>query len=296
MLNKIQTSFRIQDLEVLSGIKAHTIRIWEKRYGLLKPQRLGRNIRVYSLLDLQRMLNVVLLKDQGFKVSELAKLEDSELEKLVKSNSIDRTPPSFYQKSYLVSMFTLDTSFFQETYKQQLATESFEEIFIGTFVPLLNYIGILWQSKGLIPAHEHFLSNLIYQKIAANTEDCQVRVKGEGPVNVLFLPAGEIHELGLMYLSYHLKCQGERVVYLGRDIPSEDLLAVNTQFKEINWICAFVIDRTEEEKFEFVQEIELLLKETENTCAIIGSAWSEVLSEVDHDAISFFEGFDEMIR
>ena len=294
MINKIQNSFSIQDLEVLSGIKAHTIRIWEKRYGLLNPTRLNRNIRVYNLSDLQKILNVSFLLNFKYKISELSKLTDTELGKISKSISLEKLTNNYHINSLIVSMFSYDDQLFEATYINQTETLSFAEIFIQTYVPLLNHVGFLWQTNGIRPTHEHFISNLIYQKILLNIAELPDTQIDSTQVNVLFLHDGEIHELGLLFHMYLLKLSGRRTVYLGRDIPTEDLFSINSQFHNINWICSFVINRTEEEKNKFVTEIERLLEHNKNTFSVIGKTWSNYSTINFKDRITFHEGFEQL--
>ena len=294
MINKIQNSFRIQDLEVLSGIKAHTIRIWEKRYNLLNPARLNRNIRVYSILDLQKILNVSLLLGYKYKISELSKLSEKELEQKAQSISLEQLTNNYHINSLIVSMFSYDDQLFEATYLNQTETLSFSEIFIQTYLPLLNHIGILWQTNGIRPAQEHFISNLIYQKVLLNIAETQEVQTNSKQVNILFLPKGEVHELGLLFQMYRLKLSGRRTVYLGGDIPTEDLFSINSQFHNINWICSFVINRTEEEKNKFVTEIERLLEHNKNTCSVVGKIWSDYSTTKFKDRITFHEGFEQL--
>lgn len=295
MINKIKNSFSIQDLEILSGIKAHTIRIWEKRYGMFNPTRLNRNIRVYSLYDLQKILNVSLLLSYNYKISELSKLADVELARKSKLISEKKLPGNYYINTLIVSMFTLDDALFEEVYVSQTKILSFKEMFIGTYVPLLDHIGVLWQTNGVNPAQEHFITNLIYQKIALNIATVP-KVKSDGkPVNILFLPEGEIHEIGLYFLTYCLKLSGERTIYLGRDIPAEDLDSINSQFQHIHWICAFTIIKTDEEKEAFVAMMKALLLHSRNTCSVIGNIWKNYTTPDRPDSLMFYERFDQFI-
>ena len=295
MINNIQNTFNIQDLEILSGIKAHTIRIWEKRYGLLNPTRLNRGIRAYSILELQKILNVSLLLKHNYKISELSKLVDVELEKKARTISLEKINSNYYTNSLIISMFSLDEELFEDVYKENIAKASFREVFIYTYIPLLKHIGILWQTNGIKPANEHFISNLIYQKIALNISELNIPVNQSKRVNVLFLPEGEIHEIGLLYMLYHLKLTGEKTIYLGRSIPIENLYDIKSQFQEINWICSFVIDRTEDEKVEFISQMKQLLLHTKNTTNIVGKIWAKQSATYASKQISFHQGFDELI-
>ena len=153
-MNNVKKSFSIRDLENLSGIKAHTIRIWEKRYELLSPERTSTNIRTYSLASLQKLLNITLLYNNGYKISKIAKLQEADIP--------------------LISMINFDLSLFQNTYSSLLSEKSFRDIFWEYFIPLLNELGLLWQTDTISPAHEHFITNLIKQKIYTSTEKLQL--------------------------------------------------------------------------------------------------------------------------
>jgi len=192
-------------------------------------------------------------------------------------------------------MFSLDDNLFEETYLAQNKKMNFNEIFKGTYIPLLNYIGVLWQTKGVKPSQEHFISNLIYQKIALNIASIPKPKTQTKRVNVLFLPEGEVHEIGLFFLMYHLKMIGERTIYLGSNIPTDDLIDIKSQFQEINWICYFLTGRTDEEKIAFVEEMEGLLLNTRNTCRVVGNFWGNYSAPNLAENITFYEGFEQLI-
>jgi methanogenic corrinoid protein MtbC1 len=295
MINKIQNTFTIQDLELLTGVKAHTIRIWEKRYNLLQPTRLNRNIRLYQLSDLQKILNVSLLYRHNHKISGIANYSDRELSNKAKAIALDDVTNSYHINSLIVSMFTFSESLFEEVYQQQSEKQNFENIFVNTYLPLLNHIGVLWQTDSLQPAHEHFISNLIYQKISLNIAAIESKNIKVNNVHVLFLPDGEIHELGLLFLNYHLKLNGNKVIYLGRDVPIENLADINSRFNEITWVTNFIIDKSIEDKTAFINGIQELLAHTNNKCFIIGNVWKSFPQENLSNSICFYDGFEEVI-
>ncbi len=294
-MNNIQNAFTIQDLEILTGIKAHTIRIWERRYDLLNPARLNRNIRLYELPDLQKILNVSLLYKHDYKISKLSKLSDKELAEEAKAIALDGVSNNYQINSLIVSMFTLDEALFQEVYLQQIKKSTFEEIFIHTYLPLLNHIGVLWQTEALRPAHEHFISNLIYQKIILHTASIKAGSSTNGHMHILFLPNGEMHEIGLLFLNYYLKRKGEKTIYLGRSVPIENLFYLNSQFKKITWVSSFLIDKPLDEKEKWISDIGELLLDTKNNCLVIGRIWKEFSERSSSSQISFFESFGDII-
>ena len=294
-MNKIKDTFTIQDFEILTGIKAHTIRIWEKRYNILTPSRINRNVRVYSLSDLQKILNISLLYNNNYKISKIAKLSDALLSEEAKTVALSDFSNNYEINSLLLCMYTFDENLFQNTYLKLLKKDSFIEIFSNTYIPLLNHLGLLWQTNSIKPAHEHFISNLIYQKIALNTAALPNIETTEEPVNVLFLPFGEIHDLGLFFLNYYLKLKGERTVYLGKSIPFDNLFYVNSQIKSITWITYFMLDTSTEEKTMFLGNVEKLITNNKNTSVIVGNIWDDFSKENKNKKIIFKTSLQDLI-
>ena len=294
-MNKIKDTFTIQDFEILTGIKAHTIRIWEKRYNLLSPSRINRNVRVYSLSDLQKILNISLLYKNNYKISKIAKLSVDLLSKEAKTVALSDFSNNYEINSLLLCMYTFDENLFQNTYLKLLEKHSFIEIFSDTYIPLLNHLGLLWQTDSIKPAHEHFISNLIYQKIALNISALPNKETSNEPVNVLFLPFGEIHDLGLFFLNYYLKLKGKKTVYLGKSIPFDNLFYVNSQIKNITWITYFMIDTTTEEKTMFLDNVEKLVSDNNNTSIIVGNIWDDFSKKNKNKKMFFKTSLQDLI-
>ena len=294
-MNKIKDTFTIQDFEILTGIKAHTIRIWEKRYNILTPSRINRNVRVYSLSELQKILNISLLYKNNYKISKIAKLSDDLLSEEAKTVALSDFYNNYEINSLLLCMYSFDENLFQNTYLKLSKKDSFIEIFSNTYIPLLNHLGLLWQTNSIKPAHEHFISNLIYQKIALNTAALPNIETTKEPVNVLFLPFGEIHDLGLFFLNYYLKLKGERTVYLGKSIPFDNLFYVNSQIKSITWITYFMLDTSTEEKTMFLDNVEKLVSNNKNTSVIVGNIWDDFSKENKNEKIIFKTSLQDLI-
>ena len=295
LMNKIKDTFTIQDFEILTGIKAHTIRIWEKRYNILTPSRINRNVRVYSLSELQKILNISLLYKNNYKISKIAKLSDDLLSEEAKTVALSDFSNNYEINSLLLCMYTFDENLFQNTYLKLLKKDSFIEIFSNTYIPLLNHLGLLWQTNSIKPAHEHFISNLIYQKIALNIAALPNIERTNEPVNVLFLPFGEIHDLGLFFLNYYLKLKGERTVYLGKSIPFDNLFYVNSQIKSITWITYFMLDTSTEVKTMFLDNVEKLVSNNKNTSVIVGNIWNDFSKENKNEKIIFKTSLQDLI-
>ena len=247
-LNIIKEYFSIKDLENLSGIKAHTIRIWEKRYGLLSPERTDTNIRYYSLDALQKLLNVSLLNNNGHKISKIAQMPEDKIPVAVREMIVKKGVNNYTINSFKLAMLNFDYKLFNVTYNQLLVQKSFREIFLTIFVQLLEDIGLLWQSKTITPAHEHFVSNLIKQKIHLHIENLQLQVpEKNNKVFVLFLPLNEIHELGLLYLHLEFLLHGYPSIYLGQSVPVENLKDLQNVHDNITYVSYFTVFPSEDE-------------------------------------------------
>lgn len=220
----IKQNFSIKDLEHLTGVKAHTIRIWEKRYRILEPQRTQTNIRTYDIHDLQKILNVTFLNSHGYKISRISKLNEAEIISLVKEVAASTSVQSRALNAFKIAMLNFDRVLFEQTYKELKETRDFRAIFHQIFLPLLDEIGILWQTAAINPVHEHFLAALIKQKVYENIamlEDKQDQIEDE--LFVLFLPENEIHDLGLLFLNYELNFHRRRTIFLGPSLPLNNM-------------------------------------------------------------------------
>jgi len=188
-MNTIQTVFSIKDLENLTGIKAHTIRIWEKRYNLLEPERSDTNIRSYNLGSLRKLLNINFLNTHGFKISKIAALEESDIAVKVREMSFLGNVEKHAFNAFKLSMLNFDQVLFYNTYNQLLEEKSFREIFYEIFVPIIQDLGLLWQTHTITPAHEHFITVHIRQKILIHIERLQsLNPRPDAKTFVLFLP------------------------------------------------------------------------------------------------------------
>ena len=269
-LNNIRQEFTIKDLENISGVKAHTIRIWEKRYNLLTPKRTDTNIRLYSNKNLEKLLNIVLLNNNNFKISKIAKMSEEELISQCKEMAINFLHKDEAINSFKLAMFSFDTVLFNETYDKLLLKMTFREVFKDVFIPFLEHIGLLWHTDTLIPAYEHFVSNLITQKIQINTEKITSKTYKSPKTYVLYLPENEIHELGLLYLNYELNLKGNNTIYLGQSLPFDNLNHFLKSKNEYCIITYMTIMPYDSKVKEYFKEADALLKESEAQFIAIG--------------------------
>jgi methanogenic corrinoid protein MtbC1 len=265
-MNNVKNVFSIKDLENISGIKAHTIRIWEKRYNVLEPMRSDTNIRYYNLVNLQKLLNITLLHDHGYKISRIAKFTEQQIPEAVREIISEKSVKSHAISSFKMAMLNFDQSLFFKTYDTLLSEKSFREVFHEVFIPLMNEIGLLWQSETITPAHEHFITYLIKQKLLINTEKLQVlQPTNDEKVFVLYLPSNEIHELGLMYLNYEVLHQGYRSIYLGESIPLDNLKDLKKYFNNVTFISYLTVEPNKDEINHYIKAINDEVLNDENT-------------------------------
>ncbi|MGI8638265.1 MAG: MerR family transcriptional regulator [Segetibacter sp.] len=215
-------AFTIKDLENLSGVKAHTIRIWEHRYNFLKPQRTDTNIRYYSNDELKTVLNIALLNKYGFKISHINKMNQTEINQKLIALSRQYAQQEWIVNQLISYMVDLDLDFFEQILANEIEAKGVEKTINEIIFPFLEKIGILWLTDNINPAQEHLVTNIIRQKILVGIETCVSQIKSE-KVALLFLPEGEFHELGLLYVYYLLKSRGVKVLYLGADVPLIDV-------------------------------------------------------------------------
>ncbi|WP_034040947.1 MerR family transcriptional regulator [Wocania ichthyoenteri] len=277
-MNNIQINFSIKDLENLTGIKAHTIRIWEKRYNLLSPNRTETNIRNYSLTSLQKLLNISYLNNNGLKVSKIANLKEEEIPIKVREIASRAKVEDHAINALKMAMINFDQVLFYSTYNNLLENKTFSEIFYTVFLPLLNEIGLLWQTSTITPAHEHFLSIHIKQKILLNIERLQsLEPKPKSKTFVLFLPENEIHDIGLLFVNYQLRSKGYHTIFLGESVPMDSLINLLEFFDNITFVSYFTVYPEAENIQNYINKFnELLLKNTSSDFRILGSKLSSV--------------------
>jgi DNA-binding transcriptional MerR regulator len=217
--------YSIKDLENLSGIKAHTLRIWEQRYGILNPIRTETNIRTYSDEELKRVLNIALLQDKGgFKISAIANMSEAEMASHILHLSESQFDFPDQIQALTLAMMDLDEAKFQLLTKNMIQAHGFESYMLDVIYPFMRRLGTLWLSGSVGPAQEHFISHLIRQKLVASIDAQDLSLKPDAKKFLLYLPEGELHEIGLLFANYVFRARKHSVVYLGQSLPYEELL------------------------------------------------------------------------
>ncbi|NLJ06096.1 MAG: MerR family transcriptional regulator [Sphingobacteriales bacterium] len=237
---KTKVSYSIKDLERLTGIKAHTIRIWEKRYHILNPDRKPTNIRQYQDEDLKKILNVAILNQSGIKISKIAGNSDKKIAEMVEALKVSSQAHQIRINSLVKAMIDLNEDDFLKVLNDSSLQYGFETTVIELIFPFLDKVGVLWQTGNILPVHEHFISNLIRQKLIVAIDNIVLdKSKIKGTI-LMFLPEGEYHEFGLLFYYYLSKKHNFNVFYMGQSSPYNDILSVSEKIKPDRIITAFV--------------------------------------------------------
>jgi len=212
-------TYSVAQVEALTGIKAHTLRIWERRYDFLTPERTPTNIRFYSDDQLKKLLNFGILVKNGYRVSKLGKMTDEEVylevEKVLSDPSSEMNDE---MKGLTLCMLEMNEEEFDNIFERQVIRKGFLKTITEVIYPFLQYVGVLWTTNKAMVAQEHYISNLIKQKLISAIERLAIPPK-DAPSIVLFLLEGEEHEIGLLLASFMAKSMGWKIYYLGQAVP-----------------------------------------------------------------------------
>ncbi len=216
--------YSIKDIEQLSGIKAHTIRIWEQRYSIVVPQRTPSNIRYYTEEDLKHILNIALLNRNGYKISKIAKMSAGEIIDKVRSISKLSQDHSTQLDALTLAMIDMNEYDFDRIIRDNTERYGFEHVMIEIILPFLEKLTILWMTGSTTPAQENFITFLIRQKIIAATDSIQLGPTSvSAPKSLIYLPEGDNQELSILFLQYMMRARGISTIYLGTDVPLDNI-------------------------------------------------------------------------
>jgi MerR family transcriptional regulator, light-induced transcriptional regulator len=296
-MNNVKSVFSIKDLENISGIKAHTIRIWEKRYKILEPVRSSTNIRNYDLSNLQKLLNIVLLHDYGYKISRIAENSSEKIELLVREIVTEKSIKNHAISSFKMAMMNFDQALFLKTYSDFLSEKTFRDIFYEVIIPLMEEIGLLWQAGTVSPAQEHFISHLIKQKLLLNTEQLQIiEPTKNDKVFVLYLPENEIHELGLMYLNYEILFHGYKTIFLGESVPISCLKDMKNYFDDIIYVGYLTVQPTKDDLNKYIREMDTELLDGTSQVWFLGRMVEHINTSSLPPRFSVFTSISEVVN
>ena len=285
-------SFTIKDLENLSGIKAHTIRIWEQRYQFLKPSRTGTNIRFYSNEELKKVLNIALLNKYGYKISHIDKMADAELKEKILSLAPLQAQQERIVNDLIQCMVDLDMDELENILDKYIMARGIERTITQIIFPFLEKIGILWLTNHINPAQEHLVTNIIRQKLIVGIEGIATSLKVNKTV-LLFLPEGEYHELGLLFMYYLLKSRGVTVIYLGANVPLNDVDYV-VKLKKPTYLYSHLT--TIGQNFNLDRFIANITKKFAGTPIIISGLLTQSYEKKIPPHINFKKSFQEVME
>ncbi len=294
----MSASFSIKDLENICGIKAHTIRIWEKRYHLLSPERTDTNIRTYNMESLKKLLNVSFLVNCGYKISRISKLNPEEIDQYLKSIVSDQTVVDKTFNNMKLAMFNFSNHLFNETFNEANERFSFNEVFFNIFIPFLNEIGMLWQSNTINSTHEHFITSHIKQKLWTQINLLQQNKSNNGKTYVLFLPEGETNDLCLLFINNLLLDKGYRTIYLGSNISKEYLNTLSDLQDDLVFISYFTVAPHVDDVNVYIEEFKTKICSPNNhQLWVMGRIIKEVALPVDMNmkVIHSFEDMQKLI-
>ena len=254
-----ESVYSIKDLAGFSGVKAHTIRMWEQRYNLLEPTRTDTNIRRYAEADLKKLLNVSLLCQLGYKISHIAHMADEEINKTLLEQAGKQAGDAEVLNVLKICTINFDERLFYSAVDGYLESHDMFDLFKRIYIPFLNQVGLMWQANSICPAHEHFVSNLIRQQVAGALNDMRGAVPTSDQTFVLFLPSGEMHELSLLMLQYLMRNAGHRSIYLGQSVPAEDLQQLLAKMCGVHFVSIFTAHSSTTNKSKYLDKLSDLL-------------------------------------
>lgn len=247
--------YSISDLEKLTGIKAHTIRIWEKRYSIISPERTDTNIRFYSIIDLQRLLNISFLNKHGFKISLISGMSDSEVKSQVARISEEPGADDGNLSDLIRATNDLDEDRFEKILNGSILKLGFEQAFQSLVFPLVEKINLLWQIGKISACQERFVNNLIRNKLVVAVDGMAGQTRFERDHFLLYLPSGQYDEINLMFANYLLRREGHQVVYLGPSIPVEHLKSLSNRQIIGNIVVSINTGYTDKELTSYTEKL-----------------------------------------
>lgn len=293
-MSQIKQHFSITDLENFSNIKAHTIRIWEKRYNLFSPTRNENSMaRTYDLEDLKKILNVVFLNNLGYKISKIAALKDTEIHTKIVENLHQDSTNTGIVNNFKISMLDFNKKLFNETFENLRKKYSFVEVYVQFFIPLLTEIGYLWQANAINSTHEHFISYLIIQKIKQETAKVEDNFESN-TMYVLFLAENEFHEVSILFINYYLNLNQKNTLYLGQTIITNDIFVLNKKFEKICFITNITHQTGKDQIQQFIDNFfDKNIKNTQNIFVLTNNLFER--KEEKEGKIQKFQNVKEML-
>ena len=291
----MKSKYSIKDLERLSGIKAHTIRIWEQRHNIIEPKRTDTNIRFYEDADLKRLLNVSFLVHEGVKISKVANLTEDQMHAMVQDHARYDGNHTTEINALKMAMFEYSQEAFNKAFKRCVQLYGEQETFTHVLGAFISQLGILWQTNTVNVTHEHFVSNLIKQKLYTAIDNIEVKPKKDSPTYLLYLPSNELHEIGLLFLEYTLRQKGLNIIQMGQNTPSDYLMAVYSKYQFDYAISVFTTNPHSSEMEQYLND---LLGKMENTKVKFYFCGAQLVDLIDmeysHEKVKLFKTVSEL--
>lgn len=283
-------SFTIKELESLSGIKAHTIRIWEQRYRFLRPARTTTNIRRYNNEELKTLLTVALLNKYGYKISRIDEMHPDQ-----RTEAVLKLPQPDAKQEHIINeligcMIDLKSNEFENLLTKQIREQGIEKTITGLIFLFLERVGILWQTNRLRPVQEHIVSAIIRQKLIYAIDSLPL-ASSASPLLILCLPEGEHHELGLLYVYYLLRKKGLPAIYLGSNVPAKDIYYI-LQIREPQYLYMHLTSFPGHQKFQ--RFIEQLQAEAKNTSILISGSVAQLLKRDRYSNVLLLQSLENV--
>ena len=285
--------FSIRDIENITGIKAHTIRIWEQRYNLVVSRRTDTNIRYYDDRDLCRFLTISNLTENGYRISEVAKMSPEEMVQKISELSIDHNNPCIHVNALTEAMIQFDQTLFNKTLNNRIKASGIIQVMNDTVFPFLRKVGFMWQADLISPAHEHFVTNLIKTRLISAISSLEEPDPEKAKRFLLFLPLHEHHEMGLWYAHYLIKLSGNRVLFLGQSVPYEDLMATSEKY-DPHWCLTTLTSLYSESNVN--QVIDELLKHLPKWPLAVSGPLVSMNEIQSHDRLTILKSIDDLIQ
>ena len=271
-------SYQIIQLEQLSGIKAHTLRIWEKRYKILKPHRTSTNIRFYDDDHVRKLLNIATLLTKGYKISFLASLTEKEVYELIQKFDQEKNVDHITDKlinDLISAMLDFNETIFEKIFLSAIKRMGLFETMTKVVYPFLHKTGLMWSINETIPIQEHFASSIILRKLMNAIDQLPFPTKKNKKI-ILFLPPDELHEIGLLFSNYLLRANGYQTIYLGPHVPYENIQQA-IKHTHPSHLLTFFISRKNEEKIK--KELKKILQ-VNKKIKILVNGYPEIVDSI----------------
>lgn len=290
--------YKISDLESLTGVKAHTIRIWEQRYKILVPLRTETNIRYYNDFHLKKLLNIASLIKLGNKISKISKLSSKEINENIAAIENKATEAGIKEEMLINQMISAGLSYneagFEKAFSNSILSYGLLPAYEKVIYPMLSKIGLLWSTSELNPSQEHFISNLVKQKLFAAIDSLETS-NDESDSWLLFLPSREQHDLGLLVSNYGLRSKGEKVYYLGADVPINNLNLIIEAINPTHCLMFSVMENQESVVSSYLKELHNLHPKLNVKVCCSNFSANKLTLYPNQTAITSFEEFKTLL-